>query len=134
MGPSVATVKPMRSFAQMFNMNFGFLGIQFGWALQLANMSVIYEYLGARPDQIPILWLAAPLTGLLIQPLIGAASDRTWTRPRPPPALLPGRRAAFLAHAAAHAERAFHLGCRRVPVGAGRLHQRLHGALPRLCH
>ena len=64
----------------MANMNFGFLGIQFGWALQLANMSAIYEYLGARPDQIPILWLAAPLTGLLIQPLIGEASDRTWTR------------------------------------------------------
>ena len=72
--------KPKRSFWQIWNMNFGFLGIQFGWALQLANMSAIYEYLGASPDQIPILWLAAPLTGLLIQPLIGAASDRTWTR------------------------------------------------------
>ena len=72
--------KPKRTFPQLWNMNFGFLGIQFGWALQLANMSAIYEYLGARPDQIPILWLAAPLTGLLIQPLIGEASDRTWTR------------------------------------------------------
>ncbi len=72
--------KPRKSFPQIWNMNFGFLGIQFGWALQLANMSAIYEYLGARPDQIPILWLAAPLTGLLIQPLIGEASDRTWTR------------------------------------------------------
>ncbi len=72
--------KPKRSFWQIWNMNFGFLGIQFGWALQLANMSAIYEYLGASPDQIPILWLAAPLTGLLIQPLIGEASDRTWTR------------------------------------------------------
>ena len=61
-------------------MSFGFLGIQFGWALQMANMSAIYEYLGARADQIPILWLAAPLTGLLIQPIIGQASDRTWTR------------------------------------------------------
>jgi hypothetical protein len=46
--------------------------------LQMANMSAIYEYLGARPDQIPILWLAAPLTGLIIQPIIGHASDRTW--------------------------------------------------------
>ena len=59
-------------------MSFGFLGIQFGWGLQMANMSAIYEYLGAKADQIPILWLAAPLTGLLVQPVIGHASDRTW--------------------------------------------------------
>jgi len=59
-------------------MSFGFLGIQFGWGLQMANMSAIYEYLGAKADQIPILWLAAPLTGLIIQPIIGHASDRTW--------------------------------------------------------
>ena len=72
--------KPKRTFWQIWNMNFGFLGIQFGWALQMANMSAIYEYLGARADQIPILWLAAPLTGLLVQPIIGQASDRTWTR------------------------------------------------------
>jgi len=61
-------------------MSFGFLGIQFGWGLQMANMSAIYEYLGARADQIPILWLAAPLTGLIVQPIIGNASDHTWTR------------------------------------------------------
>ena len=61
-------------------MSFGFLGIQFGWGLQMANMSAIYEYLGARADQIPILWLAAPLTGLIVQPIIGHASDHTWTR------------------------------------------------------
>lgn len=72
--------KPRRSFWQIWNMSFGFLGIQFGWGLQMANMSAIYEYLGARADQIPILWLAAPLTGLLIQPIIGQASDRTWGR------------------------------------------------------
>jgi maltose/moltooligosaccharide transporter len=52
-------------------MSFGFLGIQFGWGLQMANMSAIYEYLGAQADQIPMLWLAAPLTGLLVQPIIG---------------------------------------------------------------
>ena len=63
---------------QMFNMSFGFLGIQFGWGLQLANMSAVYERLGARPDQVPLLWLAAPVTGLLIQPIVGALSDRTW--------------------------------------------------------
>ena len=79
-GPSGVTHfrKPERSFWQIWNMSFGFLGIQFGWGLQMANMSAIYEYLGARADQIPILWLAAPLTGMLIQPIIGHASDRTW--------------------------------------------------------
>jgi len=61
-------------------MSFGFLGIQFGWALQMANMSAIYEYLGAEAHQIPILWLAAPLTGLVVQPVIGHMSDRTWNR------------------------------------------------------
>lgn len=72
--------KPRLSFWQVWNMSFGFLGIQFGWGLQMANMSAIYEYLGARADQIPILWLAAPLTGLLVQPVIGQMSDRTWGR------------------------------------------------------
>src|SRR5207249_1062698 len=73
-------VKPRLSFWQMYNMSFGFLGIQFGWGLQLANMSAVYERLGARPDQVPLLWLAAPLTGLLVQPIVGALSDRTWGR------------------------------------------------------
>src|SRR6201998_1266032 len=72
--------KPERSFWQIWNMSFGFLGIQFGWGLQMANMGASYDSLGARADQIPILWLAAPLTGLLIQPLIGHASDHTWGR------------------------------------------------------
>jgi len=72
--------KPQQSFWQIWNMSFGFVGIQFGWGLQMANMSAIYEYLGARADQIPILWLAAPLTGLIVQPIIGNASDHTWTR------------------------------------------------------
>jgi maltose/moltooligosaccharide transporter len=72
--------KPRLSFWQIWNMNFGFFGIQFGWALQMANMSAIYEYLGARPDQIPLLWLAAPLTGLIVQPIIGRMSDHTWGR------------------------------------------------------
>lgn len=72
--------KPERSPWQIWNMSFGFLGIQFGWGLQLANMSAIYEYLGAHPDQIPFLWLAAPLTGLIVQPIIGHSSDRTWGR------------------------------------------------------
>jgi maltose/moltooligosaccharide transporter len=72
--------KPRLSFWQIWNMSFGFLGIQFGWGLQLANMSAIYTYLGADPDHIPILWLAGPMTGLLVQPIIGSMSDRTWNR------------------------------------------------------
>ena len=60
-------------------MSFGFLGIQFGFGLQLANMSAIYSKLDADPSQIPILWLAGPMTGLIVQPIIGSMSDRTWT-------------------------------------------------------
>ena len=70
--------KPRLSFWQIWNMSFGFLGIQFGFALQNANVSRIFETLGADKDQIPILWLAAPVTGLLVQPIIGYLSDRTW--------------------------------------------------------
>ncbi len=72
--------KPRLSFWQIWNMSFGFLGIQFGWGLQLANMSGIYTYLGAKPEEVPILWLAGPVTGLLVQPIIGSMSDRTWNR------------------------------------------------------
>jgi maltose/moltooligosaccharide transporter len=70
--------KPRLSFWQIWNMSFGFFGIQFGWGLQLANMSAIYAKLGADASKIPILWLAGPVTGLLVQPLIGSMSDRTW--------------------------------------------------------
>ncbi|NEQ30391.1 MAG: SLC45 family MFS transporter [Leptolyngbya sp. SIO4C5] len=59
-------------------MSFGFFGIQFGWGLQMANTSAIFEHLGADAHQIPILWLAAPLTGLFVQPIIGNLSDNTW--------------------------------------------------------
>lgn len=70
--------KPNLNFWHIFNMSFGFFGIQFGWDLQRANMGPIYEYLKASPDQIPLLFLAAPLTGLIVQPVIGYLSDRTW--------------------------------------------------------
>ena len=73
-----AMQKPRLSFGQIGNMSFGFLGIQFGWGLQLANMSAIYAKLGADASKIPILWLAGPVTGLLVQPIIGSMSDRTW--------------------------------------------------------
>jgi maltose/moltooligosaccharide transporter len=72
--------KPRLGFWQIWNMSFGFLGIQFGWGLQMANMSPIYAKLGANPDEIPMLWLAAPMTGLIVQPIIGSMSDRTWNR------------------------------------------------------
>ena len=72
------TPKPVLPFWSVFNMSFGFFGIQFGWDLQRGNMSPIYEYLKASPSQIPLLFLAAPLTGLIVQPIIGYMSDRTW--------------------------------------------------------
>ncbi len=74
-----ASQKPLFSLLQLWNMNIGFLGIQFGWGLQMANMSAIFEYLGADAHQLPILWIAAPLTGLIVQPIIGNLSDYTWT-------------------------------------------------------
>ena len=72
--------KPKLSFWQIWNMSFGFMGIQFGFALQNGNVSRIFQTLGADIDNIPILWIAAPVTGLLIQPIIGHMSDRTWNR------------------------------------------------------
>jgi len=72
--------KPPLSFWQIWNMSFGFLGIQFGYGLQNANVSRIFETLGAQIDAIPILWIAAPVTGLIVQPIIGQMSDRTWGR------------------------------------------------------
>ncbi|MDR2816916.1 MAG: MFS transporter [Proteiniphilum sp.] len=68
------------SFWEIWNMSFGFLGIQFGFALQNANVSRIFETLGAKVEDIPILWIAAPITGLIIQPIIGHLSDKTWNR------------------------------------------------------
>jgi maltose/moltooligosaccharide transporter len=72
--------KPQLSFWQIWNMCFGFLGIQFGFALQNANVSRIFQTLGAEIDDLPILWVAAPLTGLIVQPIVGYMSDRTWNR------------------------------------------------------
>ncbi|NIB39605.1 SLC45 family MFS transporter [Pseudomaricurvus alkylphenolicus] len=71
--------RPQLSFWQIWNMCFGFLGVQFGFALQNANVSRIFQTLGAAIDDIPILWIAAPVTGLLVQPIVGYMSDRTWT-------------------------------------------------------
>jgi maltose/moltooligosaccharide transporter len=78
--PAVARPKPRLSFWEIWNMSFGFLGIQIGFGLQNANVSRIFETLGARVEDIPILWIAAPVTGLLVQPVVGYFSDRTWNR------------------------------------------------------
>src|SRR5215831_11946898 len=72
--------KPTLAFWEIWNMSFGFLGIQIGFALQNANVSRIFETLGAKVENIPLLWIAAPVTGLLVQPVVGYFSDRTWTR------------------------------------------------------
>src|SRR4026209_2376955 len=86
------THKPILNFRQLWNMSFGFFGIQFGFALQNANVSRIFQTLGASIEQIPLLWIAAPLTGLIVQPIVGYYSDRTWTRlGRRRPLLLGGR-------------------------------------------
>ena len=77
--PGALRVKPRLSFWQIWNMSFGFLGIQFGFALQNGNMSRIFGTMGAKEDELAFLWLAAPTTGLLIQPIIGYLSDRTWS-------------------------------------------------------
>jgi maltose/moltooligosaccharide transporter len=70
--------KPILSFWQLWNMSLGFFGIQFGFALQNANVSRIFSTLGANPDDLSLFWLAAPVTGLLVQPVIGYLSDNTW--------------------------------------------------------
>ena len=67
------------TFAQIINMNVGFFGIQYSFGLQQSAVNPIYDFLGASPDQIPLLNLAGPMTGLLIQPIIGAMSDKTWS-------------------------------------------------------
>ena len=77
--PSSA-MRPRMSFWQIINMNVGFFGIQFSFGLQQSNMSPIYNYLGADEASLPLLWLAGPMTGLLVQPIIGALSDRTTSR------------------------------------------------------
>lgn len=74
------TERPPKTFMQIMFMCLGFFGIQFGWALQMNNMSAIYSRLGASESELPLLWLAAPVTGLLVQPLVGYFSDRTWCR------------------------------------------------------
>ena len=76
----ITTQKPRLSFWQLWNMSFGYVGIQFGFALQNANVSRIFETLGAKVDEIPILWIAGPVTGLVVQPIIGYLSDKTWNR------------------------------------------------------
>lgn len=74
------TAKPRQSFRGLWNISFGFFGIQIGFALQNSNMSRVFQTLGASIDDLPALWVAAPLTGLIVQPIIGHLSDKTWNR------------------------------------------------------
>ena len=76
--PNTMGVQPKLQFWQIWNMCFGFMGIQFGFALQNANVSRIFQTLGADYSNMTVLWLAAPITGLLVQPIVGYFSDRTW--------------------------------------------------------
>ncbi|MBI3140000.1 MAG: MFS transporter [Sphingobacteriales bacterium] len=78
MSLAIAGTKPKLSLVQIINMSVGFFGIQFAFGLQNANVSRIFQTLGAEIEKIPILWIAAPLTGLIIQPIIGHMSDKTW--------------------------------------------------------
>ena len=71
--------KKQLNFWQIITMNFGFFGVQFSFGLQQSNMSAIYKYLGAEESELPMLWLAGPVTGLVVQPIIGAISDGTWS-------------------------------------------------------
>ena len=71
--------KKTLSFWQILTMNFGFFGVQFSFGLQQSNMSAIYKYLGADEAELPLLWLAGPITGLVVQPVVGAISDSTWS-------------------------------------------------------
>ncbi len=124
--------KPRLTLWQIWNMSFGFLGIQFGWGLQMANMSAIYQYLGAQPDQIAKLWLAAPLTGLIVQPIIGAMSDRTWCRlGRRRPYFLTGAILSSLALIAMPNSSAVWMAGGPA-LDSRRLDQHQHGTIPRL--
>jgi hypothetical protein len=125
--------KPRLNFWQIWNMSFGFLGIQVGWGMQMGNMSAIYEYLGAKPDEIPLLWLAAPMTGLLVQPIIGYMSDRTWGRwGRRKPYFFRWR---YSGHpgAVCHATLVGLMDGRGFALDTGCQHQYQHGTLPRFC-
>ncbi|MBK6845987.1 MAG: MFS transporter [Proteobacteria bacterium] len=94
MDESTAAPKPDLTLWRLINMSVGFFGIQHGFEIQFARMSSIYERLGAKPDEIPLLWLAAPATGLILQPIVGYLSDKTWI-----PRLRARRRPYFLAGA-----------------------------------
>ena len=75
----MSLTKPQLSFSQIINMNVGFFGIQYSFGLQQTAIGPLYSFLGAKESELPLLFLAGPVTGLLIQPIIGAMSDKTWS-------------------------------------------------------
>lgn len=124
--------KPHLTFWQMWNMSFGFFGIQFGWGLQMGNMSAIYEYLGANESQLPLLRLPAPLTVVIVQPIIGHMTDRTrgaFGRRRP--YFLGSPVLSSVALFVMPHKRGFVDGC-RLALGAGRIGEHQHGTFPRV--
>ena len=96
---AIPTERPRLRFWQIWNMSFGFLGIQFGWGLQMANMSAIYEYLGASPTRSRCSGSPRRSPASSCSRSSAHMSDRTWGRARPPPSVLPGRRDPQLARA-----------------------------------
>ena len=126
------TAKPQVSFWQIWNMCFGFLGIQFGFALQNANVSRIFQTLGAQVDEIPILWIAAPLTGLIVQPIVGVLLGPYVESPRPPPAVFSWRRSADYARAVCDAEFSVAVDRRGTAVDSRCIAQHFDGTVPRV--
>ncbi len=125
------TNKPELKFWQIWNMCFGFLGIQFGFALQNANVSRIFQSLGASVDDMPVLWLAAPVTGLMVQPDHRLLERPDLGPPGPAAAVFPRRRHPRDRGAGRDAEQPVPLGGGRHAVDPGRLDQHLDGAVPR---
>ena len=125
--------KPRLSFWQIWNMSFGFLGIQFGFALQNANVSRIFETLGASIDSIPILWIAAPVTGLIIQPIIGHMSDKTWNRLRTKKTILFSRSYSCFRRNYFYAKLSYSLDCCRNAVDYGCINQYFYGTVQGFC-
>ncbi len=129
--------KPRQGFAGLWNISFGFFGIQIGFVLQNSNMSRIFQTLGASMDDLPALWVAAPLTGLIVQPIIGHLSDKTWNSfGGGVPTFVTG---AILAAISLVADAAGPAICcaaavrRRIAVGARCKPEHRDGAVPSLC-
>ena len=130
---AVVRTKPLMTMPAILIMNLGFFGIQYSFGLQQTAINPVYEFLGANPGDLPILNLAGPITGLLLQPLIGALSDRTWSpRYGTPEAVLSDRRDRLQPLPVPVPVRHRGVDGSHPAVAARRQQQHGHGALPRL--